>query len=113
MDNPEKFRWMKMRISRMWDTLWMPAVKALDQRGELSGREQKKVRMLFFTDKRSKSSPPPPTHTLLIIYKIFLMLVNMIGLHLGPRVLLMMLENGNRDKMGVREGEKEGGRVGK
>ncbi|XP_071822891.1 alpha-1,6-mannosylglycoprotein 6-beta-N-acetylglucosaminyltransferase A-like isoform X2 [Apostichopus japonicus] len=43
MDNPEKFRWMKMRISRMWDTLWMPAVEALDQRGELSGREQKKI----------------------------------------------------------------------
>lgn len=44
MDSHEKFSWMKMRISRMWDTLWIPAVEALDRKGELQERSRKKVR---------------------------------------------------------------------
>ncbi|KAJ8019701.1 Alpha-1,6-mannosylglycoprotein 6-beta-N-acetylglucosaminyltransferase A [Holothuria leucospilota] len=43
MDSHEKFSWMKMRISRMWDTLWIPAVEALDRKGELKERSRKKI----------------------------------------------------------------------
>ncbi|XP_072032100.1 alpha-1,6-mannosylglycoprotein 6-beta-N-acetylglucosaminyltransferase A-like isoform X2 [Amphiura filiformis] len=42
-ENPEKFEWMKLRISRMWDKKWMPAAQQLQAKYNMTNRIQKKI----------------------------------------------------------------------
>ncbi|XP_077997428.1 alpha-1,6-mannosylglycoprotein 6-beta-N-acetylglucosaminyltransferase A-like [Glandiceps talaboti] len=41
--NDEKFKWIKMRIDRMWESKWVPAAKALASKQDLSNRMQKRI----------------------------------------------------------------------
>ncbi|XP_072180711.1 alpha-1,6-mannosylglycoprotein 6-beta-N-acetylglucosaminyltransferase A-like [Diadema setosum] len=43
MQDPSKFRWMKMRIARMWDSHWLPAAEAFQRDQKNATRAKKKI----------------------------------------------------------------------
>ncbi|XP_041481614.1 alpha-1,6-mannosylglycoprotein 6-beta-N-acetylglucosaminyltransferase A-like isoform X2 [Lytechinus variegatus] len=43
MQEPTKFRWIKMRISRMWDSMWVPAAEEFSKLQGDKIRERKKI----------------------------------------------------------------------